>query len=181
MLCSSVKVSNQCTDFAAKFDQIPVSLVSCPCGRRSVPLNLLQSAIDCAEATLRCLTHLTASHQLASEALHQLTGDQSRCDWRGMACWIVDLLNVTTGESKTDGQWEHIVRLSPEQRNSLDFGHVLQLAKEWLSLSRNCLAGAAWNNQEKESDLAAAVSYLGTNLTTYQFENSVSGMPTWDD
>ncbi|VDD82443.1 unnamed protein product [Mesocestoides corti] len=172
-LCREASVGGTCVA-PPKCDPIPSTLLSCPCGRRSLPMSLLQATVDCVEAALRCLSHLTSSHQLADEALHQLALDQPDSFLAGSkcVCWIVDLFHLTSDGSKSPGD-THVIRLVHEQCSILDTDHVLQLAKAWLSLARNCLAGSAWQSREQETTLRSAVVYLEENLGP--FIESVSG------
>lgn len=135
---------------------------------------MLQATIDCVEAILRCLSHLTSSHQLANEALHQLTyewTDFFLAEDKGV-CWILDLLHFTSHEGMNVCCEDHAIQAMPEQWDALDVVHIFQLTKAWLSLARNRLAGGVWQSMEQEMALRSAVVHLEKDLLP--FTESVS-------
>ncbi|VUZ47023.1 unnamed protein product [Hymenolepis diminuta] len=154
-LCRGTVYGGLCTA-PSKYDPIPPSLLSCQCGRRSLPFPIFQATVDFVEATLRCLSHVTSSHQLANEALHQLSTDWMDCLFsdRGV-CWINDLFSITL--RLDDCEVDHVIHPMAEQLDGLQVLHVFQLAKAWLSLARNQLAGRVGFMPEQEVSLRSAV------------------------
>ncbi|VDM31787.1 unnamed protein product [Hydatigera taeniaeformis] len=170
-LCQATVFGGPCMA-PPKYDPIPPSLLSCLCGRRSVSLSNLQATVDCMEAALRCLSHLTSSHQRANEALHQLAYDWADGFLTGgkEVCWMIDLLRLT---SHDEGVYckDHPIHPVPEQWDALDRSHVFQLAKAWLSLARNRLAGGVWRSPDQEAALRSAVG----RLELFMFPSTESG------
>ncbi|KAM7541509.1 hypothetical protein Aperf_G00000042426 [Anoplocephala perfoliata] len=164
-LCRTTVFGGPCIA-PSKYDPIPPSLLSCRCGRRSIPFPMFEATVDFVEATLRCLSHVTSSHQLASEALHQLSSAWMDCflfSDEGV-CWINDLFNITS--HLYNSNVDHAIHPMVEQLNGLQTLHVFQLAKAWLSLVRNRLAGRIMLSSEQEMSLKSTVMNLEISLLT---------------
>ncbi|VDO04057.1 unnamed protein product [Rodentolepis nana] len=162
-LCRGTAYGGLCTA-PSKYDPIPPSLLSCRCGRRSLPFPMFQATVDFVEATLRCLSHVTSSHQLANEALHQLSTNWMSCflfSDKGV-CWINDLFSITL--RLDDSEIDHAINPMAEQLDCLQALHVFQLAKAWLSLARNQLAGRVGLILEHETSWRSAVRNMELSL-----------------
>lgn len=84
---------------------------------------------------------------------------------------MIDLLHLTSHDEGVCCK-DHAIQPMPEQWDALDRGHVFQLAKAWLSLARNRLAGGIWRSPDQEAALRSAVGRL--ELFMFPFIESVS-------
>ncbi|KAL7063747.1 hypothetical protein AAHC03_0555 [Spirometra sp. Aus1] len=150
------------------------SLISCSCGQRSLSIPHLQTATELVEAALRCLTHLSSAHSVASDVTHCLL---SSPDFLHTLCgagtsWMLEVLQLTSALRTPPQEGlkhrvslctleQHVFLRSNQSAYGFELSNALQLAKVWLSLARVLLTEVTSleypisNSQESEELISA--------------------------